>query len=43
MCQSSGHLSNKVGNVFPGLKWPPFFANFSLMVTFIEKIIKEMN
>ena len=23
--------------VFPGLKWPPFFANYSLMVILIEK------
>ena len=29
--------------VFPGLKWPPFFANYSLMVILIEKIIREMN
>ena len=24
-------------NVFPELKWPPFFANYSLMVILIEK------
>ena len=30
-------------NVFPGLKWPPLFANFSLMVILIEKLIREMN
>ena len=29
--------------VFPGLKWPPFFANYSLMVILIEKLIREMN
>ena len=23
--------------VFPGLKWPPFFANYSVMVILIEK------
>ena len=30
-------------NVFPGLKWPPFFANYSLMVILIGKLITEMN
>ena len=30
-------------NVFPGLKWPPLFANYSLMVILIEKLIREMN
>ena len=29
--------------VFPGLKWPPLFANYSLMVILIEKIIRELN
>ena len=29
--------------VFPGLKWPPFFANYFLMVILIEKWIREMN
>ena len=29
--------------VFPGLEWPPFFANYSLMVVLIEKSIREMN
>ena len=29
--------------VFPGLKWPPFFANYSLMVILIKKLIREMN
>ena len=29
--------------VFPGLQWPPFFANYSLMVILIEKLIREMN
>ena len=29
--------------VFPELKWPPFFANYSLMVILIEKLIREMN
>ena len=29
--------------MFPGLKWPPLFANYSLMVTLIEKLIREMN
>ena len=29
-------------NVFPGLKWPPLFANYSLMGIFIEKLIREM-
>ena len=30
-------------NVFLEHKWPPFFANYSLMVILIEKIIREMN
>ena len=30
-------------NMFPGLKRPPFFANYSLMVILIEKLIREMN
>ena len=30
-------------NVFPGLKWPLLFANYSLMVILIEKLIREMN
>ena len=29
--------------VFPEHKWPPFFANYSLMVILIEKLIREMN
>ena len=29
--------------MFPELKWPPFFANYSLMVILIEKLIREMN
>ena len=29
--------------VFSRLKWPPFFANYSLMVILIEKLIREMN
>ena len=29
--------------VYPGLKWPPFFANYSLMVILIEKLIRKMN
>ena len=29
--------------VFPGLQWPPFFVNYSLMVVLIEKLIREMN
>ena len=29
--------------MFPEHKWPPFFANYSLMVILIEKLIREMN
>ena len=29
--------------VFPGLRWLPFFANYSLMVILIEKLIRKMN
>ena len=29
--------------VFPELKWPLFFANYSLMVILIEKWIREMH
>ena len=29
--------------MFPGLKWPPFFANYSSMAILIEKWIREMN
>ena len=29
--------------VFPENKWPPFFANYSLMVILIEIWIREMN
>ena len=36
-------LERNITIVFPGLKWPPFFANYSLMVILIEKIIREMN
>ena len=30
-------VDNVSGNVFPGLRWPPLFANYSLMVILIEK------
>ena len=36
-------LKVKTTIVFPGLKWPPFFANYSLMVILIEKLIREIN
>ena len=29
--------------VFPGLMWPQFFANYSLIVILIEILIREMN
>ena len=29
--------------MFPGLKCPPFFANYSLMMILNEKLIREMS
>ena len=29
--------------VFPGIKWPPLFADYSLMINLIEKANRGMN
>ena len=42
--ESSENLSvENLSIVFPGLKWPPLFANYSLMAILIEKLIREIN
>ena len=38
-----GNVFNLFAIVFPGLKWPPLFAHYSLMVILIEKLIREMD
>ena len=32
-----------IATVFPGIKCPPFFADYSLMIILIDKEIREMN